>query len=273
MRASRRAGLVIASAFFLVGLWPGALLAQGTTPDRSILFYQGMLQRNPRDARTYYRLGDAYIQKARESGDVTYFDLAEQALRRALEIRPQYSDALRHLAFALYSRHDFAGAANEAGKAIALNPADSHAYGILGDAYLETGQYGLTAETYEKMLHHRADLYSLSRRAGLRALRGDAEGAIADMKQAIEVGRASGQPRESVAWAQWQFGSDYFALGNLPGAEAQFLEALKTYPNYYRALAGLAQVQAAQGKYPEAIELYQKAIAIIPLPDYASALG
>ncbi len=273
MRAPRYVGVMIVSALFLLGLWPGALSAQGTTPDRTILLYQRTLQRKPGDARTYYRLGDTYIQKARGSGDVIYFDLAEQALRKALEIHPQYSDALRHLAFALYSRHDFAGAAREAGKATNLNPADSHAYGILGDAYLEVGKYDQAQETYHKMIQLRSDLYSYSRRSGLKSLLGDAEGAIEDLKRAIEEGRASRQPRESVAWAQWQLGSDYFALGNLAGAEAQYLEALKTYSNYYRASAGLAQVRAAQGRYPEAIDLYQKAIAVIPLPDYAAALG
>jgi tetratricopeptide (TPR) repeat protein len=38
-------------------------------------------------------------------------------------------------------------------------------------------------------------------------------------------------------------------------------------------LAGLAQVRAAQQRYPEAVDLYRKAIAIVPLPDYAAALG
>jgi len=38
-------------------------------------------------------------------------------------------------------------------------------------------------------------------------------------------------------------------------------------------LAGLAQLRAAQKRYDEAIDLYQKAIAILPMPDYAAALG
>ncbi len=48
---------------------------------------------------------------------------------------------LRHLAYVLYSRHAFAEAAGEAAKAIALDPSDSHAFGALGDAQLEVGQY------------------------------------------------------------------------------------------------------------------------------------
>lgn len=271
MRA-QHASVVLMSVALLGWLTAGQLSAETTAPDQAVRRYQLRLQRNPYDATVYYGLGDAYVQKARESGDVTYFDLAEQALRKALEIHPRYSDALRHLAFVLYSRHDFAGAAMEARKAIELNPADSHAYGIVGDAHLEVGKYEQAEEAYQKMVQLQADLYAYSRRSGLRSLRGHAEAAIEDLKLAIEHG-ASRQPRESVAWAQWQLGSDYFALGNLSAAEGQYLSTLQTYPNYYRGLAGLAQVRAAQGRYPEAIDLYQKAIAVIPLPDYAAALG
>ena len=46
-----------------------------------------------------------------------------------------------HLAYVLYSRHAFAEAAAEAAKAIARDPSDSHALGVLGDAQLEVGQY------------------------------------------------------------------------------------------------------------------------------------
>jgi len=35
----------------------------------------------------------------------------------------------------------------------------------------------------------------------------------------------------------------------------------------------LAKVRAAEGKYAESIDLYQKAIAIVPFPEYAAALG
>jgi tetratricopeptide (TPR) repeat protein len=72
---------------------------------------------------------------------------------------------------------------------------------------------------------------------------------------------------------QWQLGNEYFALGNLTDAEASYQLARTTYPNYYRALAGLAQIQVAHQRYPEAIALYQQALTVIPLPEYAAALG
>ena len=273
MHARRDIGVIAVSALFLFGLQPGPIWAEVTAQDRTISLYQRMLQRNPGDARAYYRLGDAYIQKARESGDVTYFNLAEGALRKTLGLAPQHSGAMRHLAFVLYSRHEFEQAAVEAKKAIELDPQDSHAYGILGDAYLEVGKYEQAEGVYQKMIQLRGDLYSYGRLSGLKSLRGDSEGAVKDLERAIESGKAKSHPKESIAWAQWQLASEHFACGDVKAAEVRYLEALRTYPDYYRALAGLAQVRAAQQRYPEAIELYRKAIAMIPLPEYAAALG
>jgi tetratricopeptide (TPR) repeat protein len=96
---------------------------------------------------------------------------------------------------------------------------------------------------------------------------------MSDLKTAIIVGKLTKQPTESIAWVEWQLGSDYFSQGNLAEAESYYQQALKTYPGYYRALAGLAQTCAAQQRYAEAVELYQKAIGIIPMPEYISALG
>jgi tetratricopeptide (TPR) repeat protein len=264
---------VIVSILCLAWLSPGLLRAESLPPERAILLYQRKLQRHPADPAVYRRLGDAYIQRARETGDPTYFELAEQALRRSLAIAPRNAGALRHLAYVFFMRHAFEEAAAYAARAIELDPADGHAYGVLGDAYLELGQYEQAASAYQKMIDRDGSLYSYGRLSGLKSLRGDPEGAIADLERAIREGLAHGRPRESLAWAQWQLGSEQWAIGKLPAAEAQYLAALQTYPNYHRALAGLAQVRVAQQRDAEAIDLYRQAIAIIPLPEYAAALG
>jgi tetratricopeptide (TPR) repeat protein len=233
--------------------------------------YQRLLQRQPYDVQAYYRLGDAYIQKARVSGDVTYYDLAEQALRKALDLAPHYSQARRHLAQALYSRHAFHEAAAQAQQALQFNPTDPHAYGVLGDAYLETGQYPQAAAAYQKMQELQADFYAYSRLSGLKSLQGNVVGAIADLQHALRLGQAL--PAESVAWVHWQLGNEYFALGQLPPAEAAYRAALALHPTSHRGLAGVARVLAAQQQYAAAMEYYQQALALLPLPEYAAALG
>ena len=99
-----------------------------------IAIYQRLLRVRPNDAESYYKLGDAYVEKGRETGDITYFELAGQALRKALEIDPGLGPAHRHLALVLYTLHDFAGAADHSRAAIKLDPRDSYAYGVMGDS-------------------------------------------------------------------------------------------------------------------------------------------
>jgi tetratricopeptide (TPR) repeat protein len=90
---------------------------------------------------------------------------------------------------------------------------------------------------------------------------------------AIADGVRRREPPEGIAWAQTRLAEDFFLLGRLDEAVAQDKAALATYPGYYRALASLGQVRAAQGKFDEAVGLYRGAIAVIPLPEYVAALG
>jgi len=263
--------IVLALGFF--GFWPNLLQAQGTRTDNQIAYYQQLIRRNPGNAKALYGLGDALIRKARETGDPAYFNRAEEALKRSLEIAPKNAGAMRHLAYVFYSRHEFEAAANHARKAIEMNPTDGDSYGVLGDSLLEVGEYARAEEVYKKMMELEENLYSYSRLAGLKSMRGDSVGAIVDLERAIAAGKAAKQPAESIAWAEWQLGSDHFVLGKLQNAETYYRQSLETYPNYYRALAGMAQVRAAQKNYGEAISLYQKAISILPMPDFAAALG
>jgi tetratricopeptide (TPR) repeat protein len=265
--------VVVASLLGLGWIYGGPALAETTAADRAILAARRSLERNPYDAIAYYRLGDAFIQKARETGDVAYFGRAEGALQKSLALAPQHGGATRHLAYVLYSVHEFAKAAALATKAVELDPTDGHAYGILGDALLERGNYEQAEAAYGRMLEHIRDLHAWSRLAGLRSVRGDPESAIAMLGRAVLEGKANRRPRESVAWAEWQLGAEHFAIGDLGTAEARYLDSLATYPGYHRALAGLGQVRAAQRRHAEALDLYQKAMAVIPLPDYAAALG
>jgi tetratricopeptide (TPR) repeat protein len=269
----RRWGAVSTVLMVLQALGPAVAEGGETPADARVRDAQLLMRRHPLDARALHQLGDAYVQKARETGDAKYFTLAEQALRRALAIAPESSGATRHLAYVLYSRHAFQEAAAEAEKAIALDPTDSHALGILGDAQLEVGQYSEAERTYRRMVALDQNLYALSRRAGLRSVRGDVEGAVVDLERAIDDGKATGRPAESVAWAEWQLANEHWNVGRLDAAEAGYQAALVTYPGYHRALAGLAHVRTAQGRSAEAVALYRQAIDVVPQPDYVAALG
>jgi len=256
----------------IAGLWsiPGA--SQSVPIDRDVAILQKILKQHP-DAELYYRLSDLYIQKGRQTGDITYFNLASKSLQEALRLQPNLEAAHRHRAFVLYSLHDFAGATSEATRAIEFDPRDSYAYGVLGDAQLETGEYKKAADTYGQMAAIKNDLYSYSRRSGLETIMGEDNAAVGDLKRAIAAGVQTNEPPEGIAWAQVMLAQDYFLMGKLDDADSAGMAALVTYPTYHRALAILGQVRAAQGKFSEAADFYRRAIAVIPLPEYAAALG
>jgi tetratricopeptide (TPR) repeat protein len=266
------AGLSLALVLLVGILSSTGFAAQPETVDRDIAILQKVLKQHP-NADSYYRLGDLYVQKGRQTGDVTYFNLADSSLREAIDSSPQFEAAHRHLAFVLYSLHDFAGATLEAQQAIRLDSNDSYAYGVLGDAQLETGRYDECALTYGKAVAINGDLYTYSRRSGLETIRGANDLAIADLKRAIELGVRAGEPAEAIAWAQVTLAQDYFLMGKLDDAGTEGAAALRSDPGYHRAFAVLGEVEAAQRKFQQSADSYRRAIAVIPLPEYAAALA
>jgi tetratricopeptide (TPR) repeat protein len=126
--------LSLTIAGLLVGLDTNLLWAQRSAADNHVAYYQQLFKRNPQNAKAYLGLGDAFIRKARETGDTSYFNRAEAALKRSLELAPENSGALRHLAYVFYSRHEFAPAVVFARKAVEMNSSDRDSYGVLGDA-------------------------------------------------------------------------------------------------------------------------------------------
>jgi tetratricopeptide (TPR) repeat protein len=254
-------------------LTPTPARADDGAADRAIAAYRRGLQRRPTDPWTHYRLGDAYVQKFRATADSSWLVLAERALRRSLTLEPEQASARRHLAYVLYSRHEFDDAAREATRAVAVDPEDSNAWGVLGDAHLEVGRYAEAEAAYRRMLETGDDLYAHARSAALSSLRGDVAGAIAALERALARGRADGRPSEALAWVEWQLAQEHWGRGDLDAAERAYRASLITVPGYHRALAGLAQVLSARDRASEAMPLLEQAIAVIPQLDYVAALG
>ncbi|MEO8286495.1 MAG: tetratricopeptide repeat protein [Chloroflexota bacterium] len=254
---------------------PAAILASGAGTrtgyaDRSIETAQAAIKLEPNDFKAYASLGFAFQQKARETNDPTYYAQAEDALTRALGIKPDYYDAMSGMGQLNLSRHEFGKAEEWGQKAQALQPSSPYAYGVIGDAQIELGQYDAAIASFQQMVDLRPDLGSYSRVSYARELYGDVPGAIDAMQKAVVAG---GPAAENTAWCRVQLGNLYFNSNQLDKAEAAYSDALAGYPNYLHALAGLAQVRWAQGRTDDAIKLYKGAVATVPLPQYLTSLG
>src|ERR671910_282549 len=215
-------------------------------------------------------LGQAYLQKTRETGDPSYYPKAEALFQQALASDGDDVDAMVGLGTLALARHEFAAALDWGERARALAPYHAAAYGVVGDAQVELGRYDEAVETIQAMVDLRPDLSSYARVSYVRELRGDREGALAAMEQAATAG--SGYA-ENVAWVRVHLGNLRFDGGNLGGAASEYAAALAVLPGYAPGLAGQARVAAAAGDLDRAAELYEKAVRAIPLPEFVAGYG
>ncbi|MGI8923217.1 MAG: tetratricopeptide repeat protein [Fimbriimonadales bacterium] len=245
-------------------------LTANSATDHKLNRLKSVAEANPKSAKAYNELGSALMQKGRETNELDWYDRARSAFEKASQIDPKDSASLRNLAWAWTMYHDFPEAIKYAKRAIAIDPGDHLAYGVLVDSNLELGRYPRAVEAAQKMVDLRPGLASYSRASQIRWIHGDVKGAIWMMQRALEAG---GPYAENSAWARTQLGDMYFKSGNTRAAEQEYEAVRATMPEYRHALAGMARVRSTQAKFPEAIRLWQKAMRGRPNITYVIELG
>jgi tetratricopeptide (TPR) repeat protein len=241
----------------------------GMATDERIKMYEALANYKPGDLHYQSLLAGSFIQKMRETMDPGYLDRASKIVEAALSADGADYEALRLRSQIELERHNFSKVAEYSRELIASSPEDPWNWGTLGDSLMELGQYDKAAEAYQRMVNMRPDLSSYNRASYYRFVAGDTAGAIEVMKRAISAGSRS---MENVAWCYVDLGNMYFKIGQVSEAERAYLSALRAFPGYYPAHAGLGRAYAAQGKIPEAIQSYKRAQSSVPLVEYAGAL-
>jgi tetratricopeptide (TPR) repeat protein len=267
---------VLTGAALAVALAGGAASAQERPSDQALRFLQSKVVADPDDAGAHNRLAGAYVRKARESGDIAYYGLAEQTAQRSLHLVPRGPVAARAntlLAVVQLARHQFREALASVRTALDQDPSEQTPQAIAGDALLELGEYDEAGRAYARLAGLDGPRRPDARVAHLKFLRGDTTGAMASMREAVARSAAAMPVGEPLAWTRTQLGHLLLGTNDLAGAEAAYRDALAALPGYHPALAGSAAVQAARGKLQDAAALYHKALDVIPLPEYAAALG
>ena len=258
------------------------LTPKPSSTSRLIRNTQAAVTHNPKEAQAYAALGAAYFQRARETGDVSDFQLAEESLNRSLDlVSVDFSAdaALETMAEVCMGEHRFADALTYAQRALSLGTGDLSPFAVMGDAYADMGRYDKAAEAYGRLtpgnraLAPRAAYARDSRLAYLKFVDGDTLGAIGLMKASITEGIEAQLPSENLAWLYYELGEFELQDGDSASADAAYVAALNTHPGDYRALAAEARLRANNGRYEEAISLYQSAIAVVPMPAFIAELG
>jgi tetratricopeptide (TPR) repeat protein len=248
-------------------------LLQGFSAGDTAAYVAQLEQRvasSPQDAEGLSLLGLAYQQRARETGDPSFYPRSDEALGRALDLAPSNDLAVTGLAALAASRHRFEDARRLARRALALNPYSAETLGILGDANVETGRYRTAFAAFDRMAALKPNAVAYARISYARELLGRTRAAISAMKRAAAAAEGTSEP---AAWTLVELGNLHYNSGRLRLAQRAYREALARFPAYHRAEAALARVEAARGRIDKAVALYRRALEAVPLPEYAAALG
>jgi tetratricopeptide (TPR) repeat protein len=231
--------------------------------DREILRLQERLAQSP-SADEWVLLGQAWVQKARRSGDAGLFLAAEGAATAALAVASGHGAALGLKALVLLNQHQFERAREQARAVLARDPQELLALATLSDAALEMGDVPAAVDSAQLLLDLKPGLGAYGRAAHLRWVMGDVAGAKRLYARAIESGRG-GRDLEPVAWMVVQAGLVFWNEGDLDGALAGAHEALTLVPGYGPALVLDGRCRLARGEQAEAVRVLERAAAAQPL--------
>jgi len=231
---------------------------------------QSRVRARPDDARSLTLLGLAYQQRARETGDTSFFPKSEGVLRRALALTPNDPLPISGLASLALARHRFLDALALGRRALRRDARAGRNWGIVGDSLLELGRYKEAFRAFDTMVRVEPDLPAYARISYARELLGRPEAAIEPMRAAVE---ASGFEQEPYAWSRVQLGKLFWSMGRLEAARREYRAALAAFPGYVYSLDALAHAEAAGGRLSRAIALERRAVETMPLPQFVAALG
>ncbi len=199
----------------------------------------------PDSADAYALLGNAYVARARATGDPSLYARAERVLDTALRRDPRNVAALVGAGTLAGLRHDFREQLRLGLEAGRVAPGLAQPYTVIADAQIELGRYDDAARSIQRLVNIKPGLPAYARVSYYRELTGDPAGAVRAMRFAASAGGAP----ESLAYVQ--------TLTRRPRARAWAAPARHATPTcaslrdgsrlLRRRSTGLARVDAARG--------------------------
>jgi tetratricopeptide (TPR) repeat protein len=222
---------------------------------------QATVRAAPASASSYASLGEAYLGRARETGDPSFYSRADRAFSAALRRDPRSVAALAGAGTLAGLRHDFSEQLRLGAEARRFAPALARPLTVIADAQVELGRYDDAARTLQRLVDVKPGLPAYARVSYFRELHGDVGSAVEAMRFAISAG---GGP-ESAAYVETLLGDLELSRGGLAAARTAYREALRDLPSSPQALTGLARIDAAGGALPRAAALLRRSTDRLPL--------
>jgi tetratricopeptide (TPR) repeat protein len=240
--------------------------------DRSLQAKADAARKLGHKPEVWVELGQAWVQRARRSGDPGFHLNADACATVALALAPEFRPALDLRLLVLNNGHRFAEARDAAREILTRDPDDTLALGALSDALLETGALAEAEVAVQRMVDLKPDLPAFSRISYLRWLRGDVEGATEAIRHAYDAGRGSRDP-EPAAWTLVQAALIFWHKGDFEGALAGLDLSDALLDDYAPSLQLRGRALLSLDRAAEAVGPLRRAQEISPLPETAWLLA
>ena len=225
----------------------------------AVPLYQRALQLDPRSPEGHNNLGNAFLELEDPAA-------AARCYRQALELRPNDAQVLCNLANALRQLGQLEEAMECNRRAIALAPGLAMAHNNLGLLLAGRGQRAEAIVSYREALRLNPRYLEALNNLG-NVLREQGE-----LRQALDLFRRAVQLDESRADSHSNLGYALLDLRRVADAAASFRSAIALQPNNVPAHLGLAAALRVQGLAAEAEASCQAALAAEPRSSAALSL-
>jgi len=244
----------------------GATVAASDTAitSQSIAFFERRLAQDPDNFMIGGQLVARYLMRFQLAANLADVRRAEALAQSVLPLVSDTAGAYARLGVVYLTQHKFAAAYDAARRAVAWNPRNQEALGLLFDASVATGRYHLAEATLRRLTPGRLS-YQL-RLAHFFTAQGRMDGAYHAMDHACrQLARAQVRP-QAVAWCLTELAKIQHARDGEAAAAALYRRALQVQPQYRAALEGLADLAYYHGDWAEAAGLFRQ-IAVDAHPD------
>jgi len=243
--------------FLAPAIYAQAALKALTPAEQKIVWAEAAIKAHPDRSQPYNDLAVAYVSRAREITDSSYYDRAETAVQKSLQLTPDNWEGQKARVMVSLGRREFARALHLARVLNKKTPDDVLLYGLVADAAIAQGEYPEAEDAVQWMLDMRpGNVPALLRGAALRRLYGDTDGAMLFFSQAYQ--QIPPTQTEDLAWTLVQMADLQLSVGHVDDSDGLVRSALQKFPGYCLALETMARVQTARHHYSEAVELLRQ---------------
>jgi tetratricopeptide (TPR) repeat protein len=143
--------------------------------------------------------------------------------------------------------------------------------GLLAEAAVQRGEFRAARVEYDTLVAYNPAWDDLARLAHLEAITGTPD--VADRRYAAAQQPLTVKESRIYAWLEVQRGMLDVAAQRYTDADRHYRRAAAAYSGYWLVEQRRAELAAAEARYEEAAERYQRVLADSPRPDTCQALG